>query len=465
MATGTLTPIAIIAELRETAAALRSAQTRVFVMAAEWADANPDSDGRAARGGECIHGCSAAGLPGEDFGGGCAGGCVGDPEGLDDPFIPRVRWDAPAAFGAAIGRSTNAASFLIRDALIVRHRLPRLWRRVVTGDVDPSRARMVARSITGRPRDVSDDVDVRVTPIAHKIGLTSLEKKLDEAMLRLYPEQREMEQLEALDRRFVRLDEASINHTGVADMAIRGDWKDLFDFDRTLARVATALAARDAALGLPAESLDVRRSRAVGILADPASATALLCGAPVPTTSKRADLVLHITDANLIGLDPVARDTTRDRAVLEQLVRDWCGRADTHLSVQPVLDLAGHDETSAYRIKAHTQLRADLIAGTCVFPWCTKPARVCDHDHVVAFNHADPGAGGASCDCNIAPLCRHHHQLKTHAGWRYTPLENGTWLWADPHGQQFLRDRTGTLDVTSRRESPGTGCRHQVCRH
>lgn len=99
-----------------------------------------------------------------------------------------------------------------------------------------------------------------------------------------------------------------------------------------------------------------------------------------------------------------------------------------------------------------------------MFPWCTKPAQACDHDHVVPFNHDDPAAGGASCDCNIAPLCRHHHQLKTHAGWRYTPVETGTWLWADPHGQQFLRDRDGTLDVTPTGRSRGSGCRNQVRR-
>ena len=447
MTTATLTPTAMIAELRETAATLRSAQTRVFVMAAEWADVHLDKTPRS-RGG-CIHACPTAGLPGEDFGGCCAGGCAGDPEGFDDPFIPSVRWDAPASFGAAMGRTTNSASFLIRDALIVRHRLPLVWRAVLAGRVEPSRARMIARSIIGRPRDVSDYLDSRVAGIAHKIGAVALEKKIDEAMLQLYPEQREMEQIEALDRRFVRLDETSINHTGIADMAIRGDWKDLFDFDRTIARVATALAAQDAASGLPAESLDVRRSRAVGILADPAAALALLGSAAAPAPSKRAEVVLHITDTNLLGLDPVARNATRDRAVLDQLVRDWCGRTDTHVTIQPVIDLAGHDETLAYRITSRTQLRADLIAGTCAFPWCTKPARACDHDHIVAFDQDDPAAGGASCDCNIAPLCRHHHQLKTHAGWRYTPLETGTWLWADPHGQQFLRDRTGTINATN----------------
>src|SRR5687768_11819896 len=47
-----------------------------------------------------------------------------------------------------------------------------------------------------------------------------------------------------------------------------------------------------------------------------------------------------------------------------------------------------------------------------------------------------------------APLCRRHHRLKTHGGWRYTLVEPGVWLWSDPHGQQFVRDDTGTLDVT-----------------
>ena len=464
MATPTVTPTAMIADLRATAATLRTAQTRVFVLATEWADAHPDLSAGAGAGGECFHGCPTTGLPGEDFGGGCAGGCVGDRDGLDDPFIPQVRWDAPAAFGAAIGRTTNAASYLIRDALIVRHRLPRLWARVTAGEVDPPRARMIARSITGRPRDVSDHIDQRVTPIAHKIGLTALEKKIDEAMLRLYPEQREAEQLEALDRRFVRLDDASINYNGVADMAIRGDWKDLYDFDRTLTRLATALGAHDTANDLPGESLDVRRSRAVGILADPAAALALLTETDTPAPSKRTEVVLHITEANLVGLDPVARNDTRDRAVLDQLVRDWCGRTDTHLTIQPVLDLAGHDETTVHQIKNRTSLRADLIAGTCVFPWCTTPARACDHDHIVPFNHTNPAAGGPSCDCNIAPLCRRHHQLKTHARWSYTPLEPGTWLWADPHGQQFLRDPTGTLDITPTPPPPGNGCRHQIRR-
>ena len=355
MPVATSSHVALIGRVREADAEARAAQTRVFLLAAEWADAHLDPDAPTTSG-ECLYGCRAADrhdVEVGDFAGGCAEGCVGDPDGFHDPFIPVVRWDAAAPFGAAIGRTSQAGSLMMRDALLTRHRLPRVWRRMESGEVEPHKARMLAQSVIGRPRDVSDHLDRHLAPVAHKIGRVALERAIDEAMLRLYPEQREAEQLEALDRRFAMLHVDSINHVGIADMSVRGDWKDLHDFDRTLSRVAIALAAQDEASGLVPDSLDVRRSRAVGVLADPAAALALLSGEHAPAPSKRAQLVLTITSDGLTG-DPVAHNTTTGRAVLEQAVREWCGRTDTHLQVLPVLDLAGHDTTDAYRPKEAT---------------------------------------------------------------------------------------------------------------
>jgi hypothetical protein len=81
-----------------------------------------------------------------------------------------------------------------------------------------------------------------------------------------------------------------------------------------------------------------------------------------------------------------------------------------------------------------------------VFPWCTRPARACDCDHIQPWR--DDGTGGDTCTCQLAPLCRTHHRLKTHGSWTYTTLEPGTYLWTSPHGYQYLRDHTGTLDVS-----------------
>jgi len=48
--------------------------------------------------------------------------------------------------------------------------------------------------------------------------------------------------------------------------------------------------------------------------------------------------------------------------------------------------------------------------------------------------------------------------VKTFGSWTYTLLEPGTYLWRSPHGYTFLKDRTGTHDLTPRPvEPPGDG--------
>jgi hypothetical protein len=277
-----------------------------------------------------------------------------------------------------------------------------------------------------------------------------LQRVIDEAKLRLHAEQRELEQLEALDARYVHVDEATINHTGIAEMHARGDWADVKAFDETVGEVAAALGQS----GCP-DSLDVRRSMALGILADPERALALLQGRPAPGPKRRVLLTYDLTDAALAGLDPVGFDID-GRPLLDQQVRQWCGRDDVRLVVQPLQRVGSCQGRTAphqghplddYRPSTGDLLEVHLRDRTCVHPHCTRPARLCDCDHVVPFDPDNPERG-PTCPCNLAPLCRHHHRLKTLAGWRYTVLEPGYYLWADPYGQQFLRTPDGTREVT-----------------
>ncbi len=118
-----------------------------------------------------------------------------------------------------------------------------------------------------------------------------------------------------------------------------------------------------------------------------------------------------------------------------------------------MLDLGEHLAGTAYETPDRLAEQSAHVDGSCVFPWCTRPARTADCDHVI--EHAAGGTDGPTCSCNIARLCRRHHRLKTHTAWRYTVLERGSYLWTSPHGYQFHRDRTGTLDVTPP-TGPGT---------
>ena len=68
--------------------------------------------------------------------------------------------------------------------------------------------------------------------------------------------------------------------------------------------------------------------------------------------------------------------------------------------------------------------------------------------------HIPSSRGGPTCPCNLAPLCRRHHRIKTHGGWTYTTIEPGIYLWTSKHGYQYLRDPHGTQDVTRDRRRP-----------
>ena len=48
---------------------------------------------------------------------------------------------------------------------------------------------------------------------------------------------------------------------------------------------------------------------------------------------------------------------------------------------------------------------------------------------MVPYDHDHPDRGGSTCDCNLAPLCRWHHRLKTHyRRWRSKTIEPGVYV-------------------------------------
>ena len=422
-----LTPSALIARVREVDRLRRAADLELLELAVAWADAHPEAVITSGR-------VDPAALD-----------ALGHERDEPDMWrgIPGIAWDAAAALGTALGRSTGSAERLTRDGLILRHRLPRHWAMVQAGSIEAFRARRVADLVAGHPDDVCDYVDEHVAPFSATAGVVTLDRILDEALLTLHADQVELDRLEGLDARHVTVDEASINHTGVADMSARADWADLSAFDDAVAVVAAKLAEQDEADGLPPESRDVRRARALGILADPARAQALLDGTPAPARRRRTDLLLHLCTDAFDNRSFFGRDGRLDTMLLADAVQDWCGRRDVDLHVHPLIDLNEHERVDQHDAPARMLARVELTHQTCVFPWCTRPARRCDKDHGVPYDD-----GGATCDCNLAPLCRRHHRVKTHRGFRYTIIEPGTWLWRTPHGLQLIRDRGGTRDVT-----------------
>ena len=190
------------------------------------------------------------------------------------------------------------------------------------------------------------------------------------------------------------------------------------------------------------ETLDARRAAAVGEMARaqlslplPAeSETAAGPASPAgPTSSRQVVLHVHLTEG-----DPVARLERGTLATLDQ-VQHWCTQTHTQVIVKPVIDLNEHITCDGYQPSPRLRDQVILRDQRCVFPWCTRPARSCDLDHIVPWEQ-----GGETTTANLAALCRRHHRLKTHTAWRYERTGPATYQWTSPHGHRFVTDPTGT---------------------
>lgn len=69
---------------------------------------------------------------------------------------------------------------------------------------------------------------------------------------------------------------------------------------------------------------------------------------------------------------------------------------------------------------------------TCRFPGCRAPAHLSDLDHAQSWE-----SGGRTSAQNLGALCRRHHRLKTHGGWKIESASDGSCIWTSPLGKRY----------------------------
>ncbi len=378
---------------------------------------------------------------------------------------PEVAEFCIAEFAAAIGRSTDSGRVLIAHAIELKYRLPKTQHRVEAGGVAPWKARRIAEATLSLSAEAATFVDAQVAGFAGKVGPAQLDRLVAEAITRFMPERARQDAENAADGRHLKFHHQQVSFNGTTFVAGELDLADALDLDAAITRGAEQLL-----LAGCEEPLDVRRAMAAGELGRRQLALDLAHTDQTDTGQTGADqtdttdaqatrqtrrqkprqvvLYVHLSEAALAGAGSLelARVENHRQGVTADQVRTWCANPDTQVTVKPVIDLAEHIRVDAYEVPDRLAEQTQLRDGACVFPWCTRPASTCDCDHVIPY-----AQGGTTCSCNIAPLCRRHHRLKTHSSWSYTVLEPGTFLWSSPHGYQFLRDHQGTHDVTGDR--------------
>jgi hypothetical protein len=82
------------------------------------------------------------------------------------------------------------------------------------------------------------------------------------------------------------------------------------------------------------------------------------------------------------------------------------------------------------------QLLVDFLMArdrTCRFPGCRQSAKRSDIDHARSWDD-----GGATDSANLGVLCRRHHRLKTHGGWKLESFADGSCEWLSPAGKKYF---------------------------
>jgi len=407
---------------------------------------------------------------------------------LAGPGAPEVSEFAVIELAAALGRSTDSGRMLLSDAVEAKHRLPKIWQRLLDGQVQVWRVRRVTDLTRGLTAEAAAFVDAHLAHVIHTASFTTVKRLVAEAAARFDPEATEMEEVDTQSTLHVTLDLTTAWSIGAASgvhlsgLLDRADAEELEHAIRTIADQLLAAGSTD--------SLDVRRAKAVGYLSrgdltldlpteltpnDEAdsggraatSASEERASRP-PTRSRQVVLHIHLSEAALRGnegpgtpeVDPdtgmlglhLARVENHHQTLTADAVREWLSVPGTHITVKPVIDLADQIAVDSYEIPDRISQRVRLKRPTCVFPHCTRTSTRTDLDHIDEYVPPDCGGPpGQTATDRLAPLCRRHHRAKTHPSpdgqWDYVQLTPTTWLWTSPHSLRFLVHPDGTTTL------------------
>lgn len=368
--------------------------------------------------------------------------------------------------GAALTLTGMTAGALVDTAFRLTDGLPGTYEALSQGLIDASKARVICDGTRLTSDEVRALVEDKVLPLAPARTTSWLRKKVREAVIVADPAAYAEQRKEAKARQRVELWE---NQAETSDLAGRdlpsgqasrafnrinsiaaalksdGDVRTI-DFLRGEVLMALLLG-EDPCLGaeptgLPKEpesptpvgTRDGERAHR----SEPATAAETQSGLPAEGDVERAvagsiaqrmrEVLAEATcgEATVAGrIWLIAEIAHRIRETLTGLKAPGCtttmkdGRA-----------VHGHDR---YRPPARMRREIEARDGTCMFPGCRQPARRCDCDHTIAHH-----LGGATCPCNLAILCRHHHRTKQADGWTLIQVWPGVLLWITPSAHWYV---------------------------
>ena len=291
---------------------LITAETRRLQIAAHWADLHP---------GEAV---PVSRLPGTEH-----------PVRLGGEATPTIGDFAAAELGCALRISDGSAARLIADALDWRHRLRLIWAAALAGQVPAYQARHIAAATRHLSFEQASVVDANLAPALGAVPWGRLQTLLDAAIYQADPNGAEQQAAAAAQQRFVRLGRKSEH--GLKLIIAKAAAGDAIWFKATIDRIADILAKQG-----DTDTIDVRRSKAIGILAPPALTLQLLCqhqdddgdGRTEPSDESAADEAGTLDEPQPVPIQTIPPESAHRSLQLTPPPPDpdWAGHAPRSMS-------------------------------------------------------------------------------------------------------------------------------------
>ncbi|HEY1675258.1 MAG TPA: DUF222 domain-containing protein [Streptosporangiaceae bacterium] len=368
---------------------------------------------------------------------------------------------------AALTLTTRTADAYLELALDLATRLPGTARALHQGVIDYSKARLIANLTRVLSDEDAHAVEARILPAAGQQTTGRLRAAVTRAVLAIDPAAATKRREEAQQNPRVRRWQEDAGTAALAGYGLPP--AEVLEADQRL--TDRALALREA--GLPG-SLEELRARAYldTLLGQDSAPSQNPNPGPAPgrhhlaarvnlTVPLLTQLGLSAELGEVAGFGPVDPALARDLTTLAtadpasrfcvtvtgaagQTIGHGCipgrppdlGRSSGFtVTITPLAgDRCDHrHQEPAYQPSRKLRHLIEARHRTCSAPGCGRSAARCDLDHTVPYDQ-----GGRTCECNLAPLCRHHHRCKQSEGWQLEQAAPGQLRWTTPSGRIHL---------------------------
>jgi hypothetical protein len=348
--------------------------------------------------------------------------------------------DAELEIACALRLSAFAADTLVTEAAALACDLPATRAALEAGEISARHAAAVVEAVTvsGLDPEAASVVETRALRHAHDQNVAQLRRVLARAVHTADPDAAERRHADRVARRHVRL---APTGDGIACYSAEIEAVAAAKLAATVTDHARTLREQDkAARAEQIRTLDAARADALCELVS--AGAAAFAGNPDPAKTT-VETTIHVTvpltvllgledgPAQLSGHGPIT--AAQARAAAHAAGATW-RRLVTDDASGSVLDVG----RTRYRPGAAIADTVRAAHPRCLFPACSRPAAGCDLDHRDAFDRTGHGNGGATSTDNLGPLCRFHHNAKTHHGWTWTVQPTtGDTIWTSPTGHTY----------------------------